>query len=239
MPDPRIFALADLHLSLSGEKPMDVFGEAWRDHPRRMAEAWDGLVGDEDLVLLPGDLSWAKTLPEAAADLRWIAERPGRKLLLRGNHDSWWTSIGKVRAALPPGSATLHLDAHRFGEVVVVGARGWTLPGDPFARPGDEPIFRREIERLRLSLDDADRRFDPALPRLAMTHYPPRVAGVANDEVAALLRARGVRACVFGHLHGEDRNRAPRGRVDGIVYRLVAADAVDFTPVEVGPLLSG
>ncbi len=239
MTDPRIFALADLHLSLSGEKPMDVFGEGWRDHARRMAQSWDDLVGDEDLVLLPGDLSWAKTLPEAAADLRWIAQRPGRKLLLRGNHDSWWTSIGKVRAVLPPGSAALHLDAHRYGDVVVVGARGWTLPGDPFAAPGDEPIFRREIERLRLSLDDADRRFDPTLPRLAMTHFPPRVLGVPNDEVAALLRERGVRVCVFGHLHGEDHARAPRGIVDGIAYRLVAADAVDFTPVDVAPLLYG
>lgn len=236
---PRLFALADLHLSLSGEKPMDVFGDAWRDHARRMAEAWDGRVAPEDLVLLPGDLSWAKTLSGAAADLRWIAERPGRKLLLRGNHDSWWTSIGKVRTALPPGMAALHLDSHRFGEVVLVGARGWTLPGDPFERPQDEPIFRREIERLRLSLDDADRRFERGLPRLAMTHYPPRVAGVANEEVAIVLREGGVRACVFGHLHGDDRARAPRGTLDGIAYRLVAADAVGFAPVDVGTLLSG
>jgi hypothetical protein len=239
VPDRRIFALADLHLSHSGEKPMDVFGEAWRDHARRMAEAWDGLVGGDDLVLLPGDLSWAKSLSDARADLEWIAKRPGRKLLLRGNHDSWWTSIGKVRAALPPTTVALHLDAHRFGDVVLVGARGWTLPGDPFARPEDESIFRREIGRLRLSLDDADGRFDRSLPRLAVTHYPPRVAGVANDEVPMLLRERGVGACVFGHLHGEDRVRAPRGTVEGIAYRLVAADAVDFTPVDVGPLLSG
>jgi predicted phosphohydrolase len=238
VPESRILALADLHLSGSGEKPMDIFGEAWKDHGARIAREWDARVRDEDTVLLPGDLSWAKTLADAAPDLRWIAERPGRKLLLRGNHDSWWSGIGRVRAALPPGLEALHLDAHRAGGVVVVGARGWTLPEDPLSTPHDEAIYRRELERLRLSLKDADRRFGAALPRLAMTHYPPCLDGGGDTEVTSILRDGGVGLCVFGHLHGPDHARAPSGLRGGVRFRLVAADAVGFAPVDLTEDLS-
>lgn len=232
MPAPRLFALADLHLSGTGEKPMDVFGPVWAGHAARMAENWDATVGEPDTVLLPGDLSWAKTPAEAEGDLRWIAARPGRKLLLRGNHDSWWRGIGRVRESLPSGLEALHLDAHRVGDVVVVGARGWTLPGDPLSTPQDETIYRRELERLQVSLRDADRRFGADLPRVAMTHYPPCLHGEGETEVVALLRSAGVGLCVFGHLHGADHARAPSGDRGGIRFRLVAADAVGFTPVD-------
>ena len=155
----RVFALADLHLSLAGHKPMDVFGEVWRDHPRRMAELWDRTVTPEDSVLLPGDLSWARNLAEAAPDLEWIGARSGRKLLLKGNHDSWWGSLTRVREALPPGCDVLQNDSHRVGDWVVVGARGWTSPDDPAAGERDGAIFRRELNRLRLSVAHlADRR---------------------------------------------------------------------------------
>src|SRR5512140_2629201 len=139
----RLFALADLHLSLAGDKPMDVFGEAWRDHPSRMAAAWDGRVAAEDTVLLPGDLSWAEHLDEASLDLAWIGARPGRKILLRGNHDSWWGSAAKVREALPAGCAILQHDAHLAGERVILGGRGWISPDDPLATEHDAAIFRR------------------------------------------------------------------------------------------------
>lgn len=229
----RIFALADLHLSSTGEKPMDVFGEAWRDHASRMAAAWDATVAPDDAVLLPGDLSWARDLEEAADDLAWIGARPGWKLLLKGNHDTWWKSAGKVRRALPGGCAILQNDAHDLGGTVVVGARGWTAPGDPHAAAGDEAVFARELERLRLSIADADRRFGRASPRIAMLHYPPLLEGRDPTEVVSVLRASGVGLCVYGHLHGADHALAVTGERDGIRYVFVAADAVAFTPVRV------
>lgn len=230
----RWFALADLHLSLSGEKPMDVFGELWRDHASRMAAAWDAGVAADDVVLLPGDLSWGRTLEEARPDLAWIQARPGRKVLLRGNHDSWWgRSVGKVRAALPPSCTLLHHEALQIDGHVLVGARGWTAPGDPHAQPGDEAVFARELARLALSVADADRRLDRALPRTAMVHYPPWLRGQAPTPVVDVLKGAGVTTCVYGHLHGEDHALALTGEHEGITFHFVAADAVNFTPVPI------
>ncbi len=229
----RLFALADLHLSLGADKPMDVFGEIWRDHPRRMAQAWDTAVGPEDTVLLPGDLSWGKNLAEAAPDLEWIGDRPGSKLLLRGNHDSWWSSAARAREALPVGCVILQNDSHRVGERVVVGSRGWTAPGDPLADANDQRVFRRELERLRLSIVHADRTHGRELPRIAMLHYPPWIDGREPTPVVDLLRRGGVRTVVYGHLHGKDHALAVRGERDGMMFHFVAADAVDFAPVEI------
>jgi predicted phosphohydrolase len=230
---PRLFALADLHLSLSGAKPMDIFGEAWLEHAARMAAAWDRLVAAEDAVLLPGDLSWATDLGEAAPDLAWIAARPGRKVLLRGNHDSWWASAGKVRAMLPTGCAILQNDAHVAGERVVLGARGWTPPEDPEATEHDGAIFRRELARLRLSVAFADRRLGRSRPRVAMLHFPPWIEGRPATEIVGILRDAAVRDCVYGHLHGADIALGVTGERDGIRYHLVSADAVGFSPLEI------
>ena len=228
---PTLHALADLHLSLDGSKPMDVFGELWREHAVRMARAWDAAVAPDDVVLLPGDLSWATSLEQAAVDLRWIGARPGRKVLLRGNHDAWWASASKVRRALPEGCGILQNDAVDLGGLVLVGARGWTAPDDPTAQPGDAAIFRRELERLRLSIADADRRFGRDLPRAAMTHFPPWIVGRAPSEVVEILRGAGVTVCVYGHLHGADHALGVQGEHDGIRFVLAAADAVGFAPV--------
>lgn len=233
----RLFALADLHLSLAGHKPMDVFGELWRDHPRRMAESWDRTVAPEDCVLLPGDLSWARNFAEAAPDLEWIGARPGRKLLLKGNHDSWWGSLTRVREALPAGCEVLQNDSHRVEDWVVVGARGWTSPDDPLAGERDGAIFRRELDRLRLSVAHADRTFGRGLPRIGMLHYPPWVEGQPPTAVVSLLRRAGVRVAVYGHLHGADHRIALRGKRDGMLYCFVAADAVGFAPVELPPAI--
>jgi predicted phosphohydrolase len=231
----RLFALADLHLSQIGRKPMDIFGELWRDHAARMAAAWDRTVGSEDTILLGGDLSWGRDLDEAAPDLAWIAERPGHKILLRGNHDGWWRSAGKVRAALPGDCELLQANAVRVGPWVVIGSRGWLSPNDPRAADGDEAVYRRELGRLRQSIEFADRELDRALPRLALVHYPPRVAGESATEVTEQLVGAGVSAVVYGHLHGADHAIALRGEHDRLLYYFVAADAVEFTPVEIAP----
>jgi predicted phosphohydrolase len=229
----RLFALADLHLSLAGTKPMDVFGEAWRDHPRRMAEAWDRIVLPDDTVLLPGDLSWGRNLAEAEPDLAWIGLRPGRKLLLRGNHDSWWGSPARVRAALPPGCDLLQNDSHLVDGRIVVGARGWTSPDDPMADEHAGKVFRRELERLRLSIAHADRTFGRERPRIAMLHFPPWLEGREPTPVIDRLRRGGVSVVVYGHLHGADHALAVRGERDGLRFCFVSADAVGFAPAEI------
>jgi predicted phosphohydrolase len=226
----RFFAIADLHLSGSGAKPMDVFGDAWKDHPRRMAAAWDATVAPDDVVLLPGDLSWARDLDEACLDLAWIGARPGFKILLRGNHDGWWTSVAKVRKALPAGCLALQNDAVDLGSVVVVGSRGWTSPDDPAAVPSDGPIFLRELQRLKLSIADADRRFGRAVPRVAMLHFPPWIEARPKTDVVDVLAGGGVDTCVYGHLHGADHALGVSGEREGIRFLLVAADAIGFAP---------
>lgn len=229
----RLFALADLHLSLAGHKPMDLFGEVWRDHPQRMAVAWDARVGPEDVVLLPGDLSWARNPVEAAPDLAWLAARPGRKLLLRGNHDSWWTSLSRLSRILPPDCVPLQNNAVRVDGRIVLGARGWISPDDPAATPNDIAVYRRELERLRLAIHHADNTFGRELPRVAMTHFPPQILGQELTPVVRLLQQAGVSVCVYGHLHGADHALAIRGLHEGIRFYFVAADAVDFAPQEI------
>jgi predicted phosphohydrolase len=230
----KLFAIADLHLSLDGEKPMDIFGEEWKDHHGRIAEAWDRMVENVDTILLPGDLSWAATLDGAARDLQWIGERPGRKILMRGNHDMWWSSLSKVKKSLPERCEPLQNNSFLIDDqVVVIGARGRNSPEDPVAEPGDDRIFARELERLRLSIADADRRFGRELPRVAMLHYPPWISGRPATAVVAILTEAGVRTCVYGHLHGEDHALGVVGMRDGMRYMLTASDAIDFRPVEV------
>lgn len=234
----KLFALADPHLSFGHPKPMDIFGEVWRDHPARLAAAWDRLVGPDDVVIVAGDISWGQSLAEAAPDLEYHAARPGRtKILLRGNHDSWWGSAAKLRAALPPGLVALQNDALRLPEgVVVCGARGWNLPGMPWGDPEtDPPVFRRELERLDLSLAEARRIREPGDALLAMLHYPPLGPGDATSPVLERLAAAGVDRAVFGHLHGEDHAWAPAGRHAGVDLVFVAVDATGFRPVPVWP----
>lgn len=170
----RVFALADLHLSGSVNKPMDVFGPTWDNHLARIREAWLETVGEEDLVLIPGDVSWAMHLAEAKTDLCTIASFPGKKLILRGNHDYWWNSLAKVRGALPEGMYALQNDAFVFGDVAIAGSRGWTCPGSVgFDEAADRPIYEREVIRMGLSLSGAPK--DKLL--LCMMHYPPFKSG--------------------------------------------------------------
>ncbi len=234
----RLWALGDPHLSFGNPKPMDIFGEAWRDHPARLADAWDRRVAPGDVVLVLGDISWARNLDDALPDLAWLAERPGRlKILLRGNHDSWWTSRRKVEAVLPPGLALLQNDAIRLPEgVVVCGARGWNLPSMPWSDPDrDPPVFRRELGRLELSLAAARRLARPGDLLVAGLHYPPLGPGDADSPVLERLAAAGVALAAYGHLHGEDHDWAPRGRHRGVDLRFCAVDFTAFAPV---PLLA-
>lgn len=220
-----LFAIADLHLGFAVDKPMDRFGPHWERHPEKIADAWRRDVAGADTVLVCGDTSWAMRLEDAAADLAYLAELPGRKILLRGNHDYWWGSAAKVRRALPAGIELLQNDCLMAEGWAVCGSRGWGIPAAE-TPAADRAVYDREVGRLRLSLEKA-----PAgLPRLAMLHYPPWMPGFEVTPVREVLREAAVRIVVYGHLHALPKGSYPDAEFDGIRYHCVSADLVDFAP---------
>ncbi len=218
-----VFAIADLHLP-AAQKPMDVFGPHWKDHFQRISADWLSRVGPEDTVLLPGDLSWAMRLEEAKDDLASIGRLPGRKILLRGNHDYWWSSIGRVRRALGEGMYALQNDSLLLDGRLYAGTRGWMLPG-PDADEDDLRIYNRERLRLEMSLKHARAR-DGETPITALMHYPPLTE--EQPGFSDLLRDYGVSDCVYGHLHGAAIHGGVRGLRDGVRYHQVSCDGLGF-----------
>lgn len=226
-----IFAIGDLHLSDSGEKPMHVFGRQWEHHFDRIRESWHQSVHPNDIVLIPGDISWAMQFDEAKPDLDRIAALPGTKILLRGNHDYWWSSISRLRAYLPQGMLALQNDSITFSDVVICGTRGWTFPTEGSPLDAQEmKIYRRELIRLEMTLTNAAAK---QLPILAMTHFPPLLIDYQDTEFTALLEAFSVQLCVYGHLHGTGIGNGFNGCHHGVEYRLVSCDAIDFSPVKI------
>ncbi len=226
----RIFAISDLHLSGHNPKPMEVFGRHWQGHWDRLKEAWRNLVAEDDAVLIPGDISWAMTLDQAAVDLDEIAAMPGHKLLLRGNHDYWWSSLQRVRSVLPKGMTALQNDAIRLDGAVISGTRGWTCPGSSAWQGSDEKIYQREIIRLRLTLEDARRKLQPGDKLIAMLHYPPFNERQDPSGFSMLLEEYGVHLAVYGHLHGLQPGAAFEGEKNNIQYRMVSCDYLGFVP---------
>jgi hypothetical protein len=227
---PRIFAIGDLHLSHAVDKPMDKFGDHWRDHGTRIAAAWDACVGDDDVVLVCGDSSWAMRWNEFEPDLAWIAARRGRKILIRGNHDYWWPSIGKLRSLLPAGMMALQNDHVTLDDVTIIGTRGWLCPGARGFKDEDQKIYDREVQRLRLSIGSAPQ----TQPLFAALHYPPTNERLEATGFTEALREARVRGCVYGHVHGDRALKiTPNGDIDGVRYRLVSSDVVQFSPVVV------
>ena len=215
---------------------MDVFGAHWANHFERISEDWRSRVSDEDMVLIPGDISWAMQLPEALEDLRRIGMLPGRKLILRGNHDYWWSSLTQLRTNLPEGMHAVQNDAYDAGEYVFCGTRGWMIPPPGGASSQDEKIYRREVMRLKMSLDCAARIAD-GRPVIVMMHYPPLLpenlrSGTGFTE---LLTQYGVARCVYGHLHGQSVQRGFTGVYGGVRYDLVSCDALGFALKDVTP----
>lgn len=247
----RLFSIADLHLSLAtASKSMDKFGEAWKNHVTKVAEYWDTTVTSEDLVLIPGDISWAMTLQQALPDLEWIAKRPGIKVMIRGNHDYWWSSISKVRSALPQTLYALQNDSLVFGEYAIAGTRLWdsseytfnsiidfrpiegqeTISSKPESNVESEQLFERELGRLELSLKSL-----PSSPfkRIVMTHYPPIGLDLAPSRVSALLEKYAISLCLFGHLHSIKPDiKQLFGTARGVRYELVSCDWLACHPLE-------
>ncbi len=221
-----IYAIADLHLPGGDMKPMDIFGEHWAGHFERISEDWKERVSEEDIVLLPGDISWAMALADARQDLEMIGKLPGKKVLLRGNHDYWWGGIGRVRDALPDGMYALQNDCICLGDRLICGTRGWLLPGEQTGAD-DMKIYQRELLRLNMTLGQARRKSD-SLPIICMMHFPPLTDTSRDTGFVDVLEEYGVRDVVYGHLHGAGIRIAFRGEHRGMKFHLVSCDSLDF-----------
>jgi predicted phosphohydrolase len=206
---------------------MTIFGPAWEGHPQTFFDGWRETVTEDDLVLVPGDLSWALRLDEALLDLDDIGELPGHKVILRGNHDYWWPSVSRLRAALPEGMYAIQNDALLLEGLVIAGSRGWVCPGSHGFSEQDEKIYRRELERLRLSLAAATKLKGEAF--VVMLHFPPVNSRLEPSGFTDLLVEAAPNALVFGHVHGEPPERVVP-ELPGIDAHLVAADALGFRP---------
>ena len=227
----RVFAIGDLHLSLARPKPMDIFGPHWSGHWLRIRENWAKAgISDEDVVLIPGDISWAMTISEAEVDLSSIGELPGKKLLLRGNHDYWWGSLSKVRSILSQNTFALQNDAMRFPGLVVCGSRGWSSPGTPGFTQEDNKIYQRELIRMELSLNQAKKLQQEGDRLIAMIHYPPFGEQLQPTGFTELFAKFGVDFVVYGHLHGRSCKSAFEGVQDGVEYVLTSCDHLGFDP---------
>lgn len=225
----RVFAIADLHLSAANPKPMTIFGEQWAGHPEAIWEWWRHDIREEDVVLLPGDLSWAMHLPEALVDLRGLSELPGKKVLLRGNHDYWWPTAKKLREALPSDQCALVNDAVRIENVVIAGTRGWLTPGYTPLNDENSRLLSREVERLKLSVKAAQKILQPGDHFLMMLHYPPLTAPYMPNPLSLVIEEAAPDLLVYGHLHGIAPERAVSS-VGTVPAVLVAADALRFRP---------
>lgn len=231
----KIFAIGDPHLSFDSnvEKPMDIFGGEWVGHTEKLNNYWNEMVSEDDVVIVAGDISWGLRMEEALPDLRWIHELPGKKILFKGNHDLWWSSNKKLNALfddmtfIQNGGCTMANE-----DIAVAGTRGWICPGSDDFDEHDEKMYKRELLRLRMSLEEAKKQ--NAKEIIGVLHYPPTNDRVQQSGFTELFEEYGVKNVVYGHLHGE---RAHRNRLDGelhgVNYQLVSIDFLGGKLVEI------
>ena len=227
-----LYAIGDLHLCLGAPKPMDIFGGAWVGYMDKLKTGMS-VITEEDTTILLGDLSWALDLSASTEDFAWINEIPGRKIILKGNHDYWWSTAAKFNKFCTEHQFdNMHLlnnNCYYYDDFAICGTRGWFFEED---RSGehDEKVFKRELLRLEASLKSAG-----DLPKTVFLHYPPRYRGYECREILELLSRYEVRRCFYGHLHGASHGLAMEGTWDGIEFRLVSADKLNFVPYKVMP----
>lgn len=242
----RVFAIADLHLAISTpQKSMEVFGPSWKNYHSRIKENWLQRVEKNDLVVIPGDITWAMHLKEALIDLKWIDELPGEKLILKGNHDYWWPSYSKLVETLPPSVHAISNNVFNWNEISFGGARLWDTQELDFSSifegkreplpeeelQAQEKIFERELQRLEMSLKLLDKN---AKHRIALTHYPPIGLDLKPTRVSRLLEQYNIDICVFGHLHGmKEGSKDLFGTARGVTYHLTSGDYLSFTPLRI------
>ncbi len=224
-----LYAIGDLHLSFSSNKPMDIFGDNWNNHEEKIKKNWLDNICDDDVVLIPGDISWAMKLEEAMIDLEWINSLPGKKVLLRGNHDYWWNSITKMNK-LFDNMFFLQNNYYGYKNYAICGTRGWICPNDVKFTKHDEKIYNRELYRLRLSLETAKK--DNFEKFIVMTHYPPTNDKFQNSGFLEIYDEYAVEKVIYGHLHDTiSFEMGLKGIHNGVSYNLVSCDYINFTPV--------
>ena len=229
----KLFAIGDLHLPGGDDKPMNVFGSHWDSHFERISQDWRARVGEEDTVLIPGDISWALQLRDAVPDLQLIGALPGRKVLTKGNHDYWWNSLTQVRAVLPAGMQVIQHSALDLGEAVVCGTRGWMIPtAETALAPEDQKIHDRELMRMEMALQEAVK-LRAGRPLVVMMHYPPLYELERDTGFTRLFERYEVSTVVYGHLHGAGIRAGFNGVHQGVRYMLTSCDSLNFTLAEV------
>ena len=227
-----LYAIGDLHLSFGVDKPMDVFGGNWVGYMEKLRDGMS-VIEPEDTVVLLGDFCWALDLQQAQPDFAWINEIPGKKIILKGNHDYWWSTATKFyKFCQEQGFSDQYIlnnNHYEYEGFAICGTRGWFFEEE---RSGehDEKVFRRELCRLEASLKSAG-----DMPKIVFLHYPPRYKGYECPEILQLLQQYDVRRCFYGHLHGASHGLAMEGVWDGVDFKLVAADKLDFKPYMVLP----
>ena len=222
-----LYAIGDLHLCLGAPKPMDIFGGAWVGYMDKLREGLS-IIKPEDTTVLLGDLSWALDLQSAGPDFAWINEIPGRKIILKGNHDYWWSTAAKFYKFCQENGFSdqwiLNNNHYEYDGYAICGTRGWFYEEDRSGQH-DEKVFKRELMRLEASLKSAG-----DLHKIVFLHYPPKYKGYECQEILELLKRYEVRRCYYGHLHGASHGLAMEGQWDGIEYHLVSADKLGFRP---------
>lgn len=209
---------------------MGIFGGVWKGYQDKIFYNWNKIVGRDDLVLIPGDISWAMKVQDAEIDLRKIDELNGKKILLKGNHDYWWESLNKLNKLGLNSIRFLQNNSFQVKDVNICGTRGWKSKDSKDYNPSkDESVFKRELLRLEMSLDNRDK----LLETLAMLHYPPFNSDGIPNEFANILSSNGVKKCIYGHLHGEGLKDRVEGVFDGVEYICVSADKLDFKPLSI------
>ena len=227
-----LYTIADLHLACSVSKPMDIFGGRWQGYMEKIEKNWRARVTEQDTVVIGGDLSWGINLAQSKADFAYIDRLPGRKIVLKGNHDLWWETARKMGAFLQENNfhniEFLHNNCYFYNDIALCGTRGWFFEED-FKECHDEKIFRRELGRLETSLKLGQAENPQEI--LCFLHYPPIYTNFRCEEILHLLHRYGVRRCVYGHLHSESLRWAVEGVREGIEFILASGDHIDFMPL--------
>ena len=226
-----LYTIADLHLACSVDKPMDVFGGRWQNYMEKIEKRWSALVQPSDTVVIGGDLSWGIDFKQSLADFQYLDRLPGRKIILKGNHDLWWNTAKKMNAFVAENGfqniGFLHNNCYFYEDIALCGTRGWFFE-EEFQKGHDEKIFRRELIRLETSLRAAAAQ--PHSEIYCFLHYPPIFSNFRCDEIIDIMKKYGVSRCIYGHLHSDSLRWAVEGEHDGINYTLVSGDHIDFTP---------
>lgn len=225
-----LYAISDLHLSFSTDKPMSIFGDNWIEHENKIKKNWEEKVNENDTVLIGGDISWSMNADESREDLKWINDLPGRKIIIKGNHDYWWSSITKLNS-LYDGMNFIQNNYFNYNEWAICGTRGWMCPGsDKFAEK-DKKIYDRELIRLRLSLEAAQK--DGYEKFICMIHYPPTNEKFNSSGFIEIFNEFKVEKVIYGHLHGPALGKVIQGIYDGVEYIMTSCDFINFDPVKI------